>query len=517
MIYAIAFLTGTALMVVEIAAARLLTVYFGSGVTTWASVIGVVLGALSGGYFLGGLLADRCPRISVLGALLIGATVAIAVMPTLERWLLYLPPEIGVGGLPQVAENVFDRIGGTYGVLLAAVVFLTIPSLLLGTTSPYLIRVASKGVETTGRTAGGLYAVSTLGSIVGTLGTGFVLLPHMGVRSVLLLAAGLVLAAAIFCFGTSLLGRRRGTGLPLIVFVLLGLISTSSSALLRVIYERDSLYHRIIVEEVQGVRYLRFDASYQSGLDLQDPKRAVFTYTDYLHLGMIFSPAAKKVLFIGLGAGIAPTRFYQDYPQMTIHVVEIDPAVKEVAQKFFFFREDDRMTTFIDDGRMFLRKTSEVYDLIVLDAYYGGRQEIISLPFHLATKEFLELAKARLTDQGALVFNLVGRLEGPRSHLSRSIYKTYRTVFPEVYIFPVDYRKLPWLTDRRNLIFISPKKPLKLTPSDIVQRASHFLKKGDLKIPALVTYAGDLYRKPIPTLDVPLLTDDYAPIEFLNP
>ncbi len=503
-------------MILEIAGGRLLTVYFGSAVTTWASVIGVVLAALSLGYFAGGMIADRLPRTTILGLLLLAAAVAIAFIPAFEKRLLSLEPNIGVSGVPQVAENIFDHWAGTYGVLIASAFFLMTPSFLIGTASPYLIRVASKGVETTGRTAGGLYAVSTVGSIVGTLGTAFGLLPHLGVRSVLYLTALLLLVTALLCLLHDRAFRDRVTN-RLLMLILCLLPTVAWSALIRVIYERDSLYHRIIVEDIQGIRYLRFDASYQSGLDLHDPKRAVFAYTDYLHLGLVFVPNAKKVLFIGLGGAIAPNRFHEDYPQMTMHIAEIDPAVKEVAEKFFRFKETERMSVFIDDGRVFLRKRAETYDLIVLDAYYGGRQEIISLPFHLTTKEFLELARSRLTDQGALVFNLVGRLEGPRSNLSRSIFKTYRTVFPEVYIFPVDYQKNPWLTEKRNLIFIAPKKPLRLTLAEIRQKTSQMLRNGQLKISALEVYAADLYRRPIPTLDVPILTDDYAPVEFLNP
>jgi spermidine synthase len=270
------------------------------------------------------------------------------------------------------------------------------------------------------------------------------------------------------------------------------------------------------VEDVGNIRYLRFDASYQSGMDLRNPDRAVFPYTDYLHLGIVFKPDAQKVLFVGLGGATAPKKFRKDYPSMTIHIAEIDPAVKEVAEQFFGFREDEQMKVFLDDGRVYLRKTKETYDLIVLDAYFGSRYEV-TLPFHLVTREFFELAKARLSDEGVVVFNLVGRLEGAQSRVTRAILKTMRAVFPELYLFPVEYRQSPLLFGRRNLIAIAPKRPLRWTPDAIINRARQLVQEGKVKVTRLPDFAADLYRKPIPTDDVPILTDDYAPVEFLNP
>jgi spermidine synthase len=380
----------------------------------------------------------------------------------------------------------------------------------LATTSPYLVRLASKSVATTGKTAGTLYAVSTLGSIAGTLGCAFALLPHWGVRTVLLQLAVATVALALLCW---LMARRSQVAVG--AMVLLPLL-TVSFATARVIYQRDSLYHRIVVEEVGTVRYLKFDASYQSAMDLRDPDRAVFAYTDYLHLGVVFKPDARKVLFIGLGGATAPKKFRKDYPHMTIHIAEIDPAVKEVAERFFGFREDDRMKVFLDDGRVYLRKTKERYDLIVLDAYFGSRYEV-TLPFHLVTREFFEVVKSRLNDDGLLVFNLVGRLEGPQSRVTRAILKTLRAVFPELYLFPVEYRQAAWLYDRRNLIVIAPVRPLRWSVTTIVARALKLVQDGTVKIARLPDYAADLYRKPVLTNDVPLLTDDYAPVEFLNP
>lgn len=515
MYWLIAFLCGAIVLMLEIIAPRILQPQFGSGVTTWASVIGVFLGALSVGYYLGGYLGDRFPTLTGLGFLLYGAALSIALVPVLNR--LFFPPlEVPLENpFPVPAENIFERFGGRYGVVLAVATLFWVPSMFLATTSPYLIRLASKSVATAGRTAGSIYAVSTVGSIVGTLLCAFVVLPHWGVNAVLM---QLTLATAIIATLCVVLGLkfpwRWGRGGLVVLFG----FSFLSFADARVLYERESLYHRIIVEEVGGIRYLRFDASYQSALDLKDPDRPVFLYTDYLHLGLIFKPDAQKVLFIGLGGGIAPRKFHKDYPDMTIHIVELDPAVKEVAEKFFGFREDERMKVFIADGRVYLRRGRDTYDLIVLDAYHGSpHPEEVPLPAHMTTKEFWGLLRSRLTRTGALVFNLVGRLEGRRSRLTRAIIKTLWMVFPEVYVFPVEYQRLPWLFGRRNLILIAPNRPMHLTPSLLIRRARKLVVTGRVKVTGLPLYAADLYRRRIPTHDVPVLTDDYAPVEFLNP
>jgi MFS family permease len=201
MVWLIAFLCGAVVMALEILGARILQPYFGSGILTWASLIAVFLAAMSGGYFLGGWLADRFPTFAGLGLLLLLASGSILLILPMERWLfpsLETARNFAVG-----MESLPERLAGRYGVLVAAVMFFWLPAMLLATASPYLIRLASKSVATTGRTAGGIYAVSTVGSIVGTLGCAFFLLPQQGVRTVLWELALVIAVVAIVCLLTS--------------------------------------------------------------------------------------------------------------------------------------------------------------------------------------------------------------------------------------------------------------------------------------------------------------------------
>src|SRR5713226_6454151 len=182
----------------------------------------------------------------------------------------------------------------------------------------------------------------------------------------------------------------------------------------RVVFEADSVYHHIIVAEDDVIRYLRFNRSLQSGMYLADPFDSPFLYAAYVHLGLLFRPQAKRVLMVGLGGGSIQKRFWRDYPEMTIEVAELDPMVVDVAKRFFAVREDPRLHITEQDGRLFLRTTLRRYDIIILDAYFAE-----SIPFHLTTREFLTLARARLAPAGIIVANLIGALEGPQSALFR--------------------------------------------------------------------------------------------------
>lgn len=207
-------------------------------------------------------------------------------------------------------------------------------------------------------------------------------------------------------------------------------------------------------------------------------------------------------------------RFWRDYEDAQIDVVEIDPDVRDVAIKFFGFKEDRRLQVFIEDGRIFLRRSNNKYDLIMMDAYTATKYGL-SVPFHLATKEFFELVKERLTDNGILAYNLIGQLEGRAARSTLSFIKTVSSVFPSVYIFPVEYRKRPWLYSERNIMLIATKAETKLKPDDIVAKA-RLLANKRVRIPLFVEIASDLYTGKLDLSDVPIFTDDYAPTEWLR-
>lgn len=277
----------------------------------------------------------------------------------------------------------------------------------------------------------------------------------------------------------------------------------------RVIFEADSVYHHIIVAEDGLARYLRFDRSFQSGMYLNDPFDGPFLYPAYAHLGLIFRSQASRVLMIGLGGGSIPKRFWRDYPEMTIEVAELDPMVVEVAKKYFSVREDARFRISVQDGRLFLRNTLQRYDLIIMDAYFAE-----SIPFHLTTREFLLLARSRLAPGGIVVSNIIGALEGPRSMLFRAMYKTMAAVFPSLYPFPTAFRPYDDVESIRNIILIASNER-GLARGEILNRAQRLGPR--ITYPEFLRYANDYYDAPIRVTDVPLLTDDYAPVDTLLP
>jgi spermidine synthase len=472
-------------------ASRVIAPYFGNSVYVWGSLIGVFLAALSVGYFLGGRISTRWPEIGPFLALVFLAGAAT-----------YPIPHFSGAVLGQIAARDFGPRGNP---LLGSTVLFFIPSALMATISPYAVRLRTKSVEGVGGVAGLLYALSTLGSIVGTLLAAFVLISTFGVRSIIqILGATEMVLAIVGLMWARRAGAAAGAALGTAVVLLLTGGAPASAA--GVIHAQDTVYHRIAVSDEGQVRYLRLDNYWQSARDLADPLRTVFTYTDYLHLPIVFVPGFERVLFVGMGGGTTPTRFHHDYPRAAIEVVEIDPAVVATARRLFALPDDARLQIHVMDGRLWLRRTSERYDLIILDAYL-----IDTIPFHLATREFYRGAFARLTPGGVVASNVIGAIRGPESRFFRAIYKTFQSVFPHVYVFPVGGGVPESL---RNIILVGAGDP-PLTPSEVRARAAAAERSGAVRIEGFARDADTLLDAPIDVHDVPILTDDYAPTDAL--
>jgi len=278
---------------------------------------------------------------------------------------------------------------------------------------------------------------------------------------------------------------------------------------MRVLFEADSVYHHIVVAEDDQARYLRFDRSFQSGMLLSDPFESPFLYAAYAHLGLLFQPGAVRVLVVGLGGGSVPKRFWRDYPAMTVEVAELDPMVREVAAQFFEVREGPRLRITVQDGRQFLARSRQRYDMVILDAYFAE-----SIPFHLTTVEFHRLLRSRLAPDGVVVSNIIGALTGPRSALFRAMYRTQAQVFPGLYPFPVAFHPYEDADAIRNIMLVaSPERGL--GRSQILIRGRRVAPRTTF--PQFPQYAADYYDPAIPTGDVPVLTDDYAPVDTLLP
>ena len=502
MVYAVAFLSGAALMGLEMVGSRVLAPVFGSSIFVWGSLIGVVLAALSVGYYAGGYLADRYPHPAPLAVL----------MALSGTWTAFIPA-VSTKVLSGLAAG-FPGVGGP---MLSSFALFFGPSVLLAMVSPWCMRLLISSVERAGHSAGLLYAVSNVGSIAGTFATSFYLIPRLGTLSIIRWIAVMLLALSLVL---ALLGRSSrifaGVLAVALVAALAGGLLFGAPGEKGVVYQSQSLYHHIYVVDQGDVRVLRFDNAPQSGMYLGRPFDSAYPYPDYLHLALALNPEIEDVLVIGLGAGLAPKRFARDYPDMTVDVVEIDPEVVKVAREYFGFPGDEKVKVHVMDGRVYLRDTAKKYDLIMVDAYYAD-----SIPFHLTTTEFYEVVKQRLKPGGVLASNMIGALEGARSKLFRSMYLTMTRVFPAAYVFALDNRPGTEGSYRNIEVFaVAPPastgdlQPARLTRQDFIARAGE-LSQGRVTIPGLVRMAGDLYEKPISKEGAVLLTDDHAPVDAL--
>ncbi len=273
--------------------------------------------------------------------------------------------------------------------------------------------------------------------------------------------------------------------------------------------EKSEFNGDVRVVEDNFTRYLLFDRSMQTGQDKKNPNRSAFRYVDGFHLGMVAVPHAKSALFIGLGGGMGPRQFHAFYNGMKIDAVEIDPMVVKIAKTYFKLPQDERLKTYVGDGRAFLEKSKSQYDIIFLDAY-----DAHSAPPMLTTVEFMRIIRDHLTSKGALVANVIAAREGDRSRFGRSEYKTFRSIFTDAGVFPIQSAlstdESP--TDYENLTMValkSGKLPAKAEWARRVQK----LRRAEIRELTKIAAHGPL--SDWPTSDVSVLTDANPPKQEL--
>lgn len=511
---------GAIVMCLEMMAFRVLTPNFGGDVYVSGSIIGVFLAALSLGYYSGGQVADRWPRMSLFAALILAAGLFAALIPTLKEPLLIWSQ-----------DRLADR---RWGACLYAFLLFGPSTILLGMVSPFAIRLSGRHIGEMGNVSGRLYALSTFGSIFGTLFTSFYWIAWWPVSRITL-ASGVILC--VLGLGVSAVAAARREPQPAVdpggapthatsetaapsrrgraaLGAAIGMLALGAvtPAAARVLYQKDTLYHRVIVSEDGTWRSLKFNRSGQAGMAVKDPFRSEFRYTDAFPLAFVYQPAAKRVLFIGCGAATGPKQFQKFYPDVTVEVVEIDPEVVEVAKRYFSFAPAAKTRVAVSDGRVFLNGSRDQYDAIVVDAYYAD-----AIPFHLTTVEFMRTLQRRLAPGGVALFNVIGSLEERASKLVRSEYKTIRKVFPSCSVFPIlqeDETPASYSRERiRNVILVATTSP-RLEPAEVVRRAARL---KNPRLPYVGLIASSYEPKELPTADVPLLTDDFAPVNNLIP
>lgn len=483
----VAFIAGMAVTVIELAAARLLAPYFGASLFVWTNVIGIILISLAIGYSVGGRLADRRPEAQLLFRCFGVAAFFIALAPFIVKWIA---PAL-------IVEGIFTR---TISLVLVVGSFVTglflffVPVLLLGMTSPFLIRLASEGeIEGVGTVSGRIFGWSTAGSIVGVFAAGLFFLPFFGTRATLFGSA--VLLGLLWAWGEV----RRLRAL-LFVVALIALVAAVPLGALRasttLIYERESPYQYIRVEEIAGSRYLIFNEGNSPQSVWHPDTLATGFYYDYIATLPLFFPEEKplKILLVGLGGGTIPTQYASLYKNRsyTIDAVEIDPAVVDTAQHFFHLSKEHLALT-VADGRTFLAASREQYDLIILDAF--AQQYYI--PWHLTTKEFFTIVRAHLAPGGLVAFNVDAA--SATSPLLEAMVRTTQAVFPFVATasMPNSWNQIVFARDT-PIDFITKEQP-----------ENDFLRAGVSYLTTHVTPRKDMAQSVI-------FTDDRAPVELLT-
>ena len=478
-LYVLVFVVGTGSLGAEIAVARLMAPFFGASTIVWANTIGVVLVALSIGYWFGGRLADRNPSLRGLCKMVLLAAVLLAVVPFIARPFF----DISVEALDSISAGAF------VGSLFAVLALVAIPVLLLGAASPYALRLAVPDVEHAGRIAGRLYAISTAGSLTGTMLSSLLLIPVVGTQRTFL-----AFALAIGITAVAGLGLRFAPAAAAIAAALaipVGTVKASADG--EVIYETETeTQYAQVVEEPDGDRLLELNEG-QAIHSLYKPGSYLTgRYWD----GLIVMPFAtldrppERVAILGNAAGTAARMYGHYFPDTRVDGVEIDGELTEIGRRYFDL-SGPNLHTYTDDARPWLRQSSGDYDVIVVDAY---RQPYI--PFYLATREFFELVRDRLAPGGVVVVN-VGHPEG-NDDLEKAVSATMADVFGTVIRDPLE--------DANSLVLGSeaPASPERLLGAIAIL-------PDDLKNLAAV----ESQRLAPALTGGPVYTDDEAPVEWL--
>ncbi|HEY7060265.1 MAG TPA: fused MFS/spermidine synthase [Chloroflexota bacterium] len=467
--YLIVFVSSACTLVLELVAGRLLAPYVGVSLYTWTSIIGVVLAGITVGNYLGGVLADRRPERTTLGALLLASGAAsLAVL-----LLVGLLAPVAGAGWPLVL-----RI-----LLLAAVFFL--PSAILGMVSPVVVRLSLDDLGRAGHTVGKIYACSALGSIVGTFLTGYWLIAWFGTRGIIV-GVGLVLAAMAVAFG----GFARPAKRPLAVAAVAAgaALALQVSGLLRgPCNVAESSYYCIQVRdgEYQGhaVRQLILDHLIHSHSDLADPGYIAYEY-ERAYATVTAAIAARqpavRALFIGGGGYTFPRYLEQRYPAASIEVAEIDPAVTAAAYAYMGLPADSRVVTDNRDARLVLD------DLIAqgrqFDVVFGDAFNDLSIPYHLTTREFAAKLARLVAPGGAYLANIID--DPVRGEFMRAYAQTLNTAFPHIAVVstaasrdlgglstyvlaasatPLDPAEVPLMPPERVAAWLAAGRPLVLS------------------------------------------------------
>lgn len=496
-LYFVVFISGMTSLGLEMAASRLLGNVFGSSNLVWASIIGLILIYLTVGYFVGGRLADRHPEPALFCKILIFAGFSGVIIPVIAQPIL------------RFAADAFDllNLGVLAGSFVSVMVLMLLPMILLGTASPFAIRLSMDDTASAGQVSGKIYAISTLGSFIGTFLPSLILIPLIGTYRTFVLFGTILIAIALF-FLLKLQGWRR-SWLFLAIFVVssvllivgsLGRIKQSAGQ----VFEGESAYNYIQVLQQDGYYMLRLNEGQGVHSVYKADQDNFFGPWEQFLVGPFFNdpPFAvqevKSIGIVGLAAGTtarAATHVFGDIP---IDGWEIDPQIINVGQKYFAMNEPN-LHVYAQDGRWGLEKSSRKYSLIAIDAYRPPY-----IPPHLTTVEFFRIVYDHLDENGSVVIN-VGRSLNDR-RLIDDMTATIKQVFPSVYVMD--------LPDTFNSMIFATRKPTR--ESNLLQNFIQLSQQPETSSLLLETMQISIANlQEVPDTGT-VYTDDLAPIEWVT-
>jgi spermidine synthase len=497
-LYFTVFVAGMTTLAIEFAASRLLGSVFGTSNLVWASIIGLILIYLTAGYFIGGRWADRSPYPQTLYGIIAWGAFLAGIVPLVARPVL------------RLAADAFDQlqVGVLFGSFTAVLVLFSVPVTLLGMVSPFAIRLAISDAQSAGRVSGRIYAISTLGSFVGTFLSVLVFIPLVGTSWTFFVFSEFLLLVAVAGMLISSGWRKslRVAWMPLLLPVLAVLFASRPiKSTVGQIYEGESAYNYIqVLEKPDGRRVLRLNEGQgehslwkADQLDFEGP------WEQFLAAPFFNSPpyepqAVKSMAIIGLAAGTVARQATAVYGALPIDGYEIDPQIIEVGRRYFDMNEPN-LNAIAQDGRWGLEHSDRKYNIIGVDAYRPPY-----IPWHLTTVEFFQIVRQHLTPDGVLVIN-VGRSPNDR-RLIDGLVGTISQVFPSIYVMDVP--------NSFNSIIYATVQPTEI--NNLYQNLIHlYTEPGIHPLLQRSLERAVVYLKPTPASSV-VYTDDRAPIEWIT-
>lgn len=496
-LYLTVFFGGMVTLAIELTASRLLGSVFGTSNLVWASIIGLILIYLTVGYFVGGWWADRSPFYKTMYLILAWGAFMAGLVP------LFSSPVL------RLAADAFDQlqVGILFGSFAAVLILFSIPVTLFGMVSPFAIRLSISDPGHSGKVSGQIYAISTLGSFVGTFLPVLLFIPLIGTTKTFL-------SFSLLLMGIALIGLWLSCGLkyslywiwmPIVILVLTvvfsgGSIKTTSGQ----IFETESAYNYIQVLEIDGFRMLRLNEGqgihsmwHPTIIDYDGPWKQ-FLAAPYFNEPDYHPENVKSMAIIGLAAGTTARQASEVYGSVQIDGFEIDSEIIRVGREYFEM-DQPNLNAIAQDGRVGLAHSDRKYNVIGVDAYRPPY-----IPWHLTTVEFFELVRDHLTADGVVAIN-VGRSPDDR-RLIDGLAGTMRQVFPSVYVMDVP--------GSFNSIIYASAQPTSL--DNFYNNLIYLYTRPDahpLLVEALEMFVE--YQQPTPSSST-VYTDDLAPIEWIT-